>query len=46
MKKLLIAVFLTLVISFGIIGYTQSTDDANDIVEPKHEENDNSIVIN
>ncbi|WP_174615025.1 hypothetical protein [Virgibacillus ihumii] len=45
MKELLIAVFLTLVISFGIIGYTQSTDDTNDIVEPKHEDN-NTIVVN
>lgn len=44
MKKFLIAIFLTLIISFGIIGYSQSTDDTKDIVEPEQE--NNSIVVN
>ncbi|WP_175631962.1 hypothetical protein [Virgibacillus siamensis] len=46
MKKLLIAIFLTMIISFGIIGYSQSTDDANDIVEPKQDADHNTIVVN
>lgn len=43
MKKLLIVLFLILIISFGIIGYTQSTNEPNDVVE---QENENTLVVN
>ncbi|WP_281347076.1 hypothetical protein [Virgibacillus doumboii] len=43
MKKLLIALFMVLILSFGIIGFTQHTDEPNDVVE---QENDNTLIVN
>ncbi|MBP1948955.1 hypothetical protein J2Z82_001892 [Virgibacillus litoralis] len=43
MKKLLIVLFMVLILSFGIIGYTQSTDDTNNVVDEK---NKKEIIVN
>ncbi|WP_185959620.1 hypothetical protein [Lentibacillus cibarius] len=33
MKKILMALFFVLILSFGVIGVTQTVNDTNDIVE-------------
>ncbi|MGP4106253.1 hypothetical protein [Virgibacillus sp. L01] len=43
MKELLMVLFMILILSFGIIGYTQSTNDTNNVVD---EQNENTLVVN
>ncbi|SDQ11411.1 hypothetical protein SAMN05216232_0621 [Virgibacillus subterraneus] len=43
MRKLLIVLFMVLILSFGIVGYTQSTDDTNNVVD---EQNENKLIVN
>lgn len=42
MKKILIGVFIVIILSFGIFGYNQITDDSDKIVD----DNNHSITIN
>ncbi|CDQ38211.1 MULTISPECIES: hypothetical protein [Virgibacillus] len=42
MKKVLVAIFAMLIITFGIFGYVEMNDDSNEIVD----ENPNSIKVN
>lgn len=34
---------MVLILSFGIVGYTQSTDDTNNVVD---EQNENKLIVN
>ncbi|MFB4170106.1 hypothetical protein [Virgibacillus sp. JSM 102003] len=43
MKKLLIVLFMILILSFGIIGYTQTTGDTNNVVD---EQNEDTLIVN
>ncbi|WP_281242070.1 hypothetical protein [Lentibacillus persicus] len=43
MKQVLIALFLTLILSFSVIGVTQSMSETDDVVE---KEDNNIVTVN
>lgn len=44
MKKMLIAMFLVLILGFGVVGYTQSLEDSKNVVEEKMQNNE--LIVN
>ncbi|MFD1363478.1 hypothetical protein [Lentibacillus salinarum] len=45
MKQLLVTLFFGLIVSFGIVGYTQTISDANDVVEQQEDDSLSDDVI-
>lgn len=41
MKKVLVAVFIVIILGFGVVGYTQATGDSTEIVD----DNSHSMTI-
>ncbi|MFC4558183.1 hypothetical protein ACFO3D_08155 [Virgibacillus kekensis] len=44
MKKMLIAMFLVLILGFGVVGYNQAADDSKDVVEK--EQQNGTLIVN
>ncbi|WP_175284952.1 hypothetical protein [Lentibacillus jeotgali] len=46
MKQILMTLFIGLVVSFGIVGYFQTTFDTDDVVEKEESDDNNTIILN